>query len=261
MITIDKLCYHSKLRYVNAGEKFAFAVITLAICVISHSILIAGIVLAITGILTVWKGGIPISTYMRYLAAPLVFLILSTLAIVLNISQEPLDLFSISIGAWYLTGSRQAFIYALNLIFTALASVSCLYFLSFNTPMTDILGVMEKLRCPKLMIELMLLIYRYIFVLLETASAISIAQKSRLGNRNYITSLKSFAAMLSVVFIRSVKRSRMLYDAMESRCYDGTIHVLQEHFPPEKKDIVLIVIFETILLIILFLIKRGFGLW
>ena len=32
MITIDKLCYHSKLRYENAGEKFAFAVITLCIC-------------------------------------------------------------------------------------------------------------------------------------------------------------------------------------------------------------------------------------
>ena len=29
MIVIDKLCYQSKLRYENAGEKFAFAVITL----------------------------------------------------------------------------------------------------------------------------------------------------------------------------------------------------------------------------------------
>ena len=28
MIVIDKLCYQSKLRYENAGEKFAFAVIT-----------------------------------------------------------------------------------------------------------------------------------------------------------------------------------------------------------------------------------------
>lgn len=261
MITIDKLCYHSKLRYANAGEKFAFAVITLAICVVGRSAFVSGIVLITTGILTVWKGGIPLSAYMRYLTAPLIFLILSTLAIVVNISQEPSDLFSLSIGTWYLTGSWQAFIYAVNLIFTALASVSCLYFLSFNTPMTDILGVMEKLHCPKLMIELMLLIYRYIFVLLETASAISIAQKSRLGNRNYITSLKSFAALLSVVFIRSVKRSRMLYDAMESRCYDGTIHVLQEHFPPEKKEIIFIVLFEVVLLVILCLVKRGFGVW
>ena len=31
MIVIDKLCYHSRLRYENAGEKFAFAIITLCI--------------------------------------------------------------------------------------------------------------------------------------------------------------------------------------------------------------------------------------
>ena len=53
MITIDKLCYNSKLRYENAGEKFAFAVITLCICVMSRSISVACIVLAATGILTV----------------------------------------------------------------------------------------------------------------------------------------------------------------------------------------------------------------
>lgn len=260
MITIDKLCYNSKLRYVNAGEKFAFAVITLIICVISHSMVIAGIVLGTTGILTVWKGGIPISAYIRYLAAPLAFLVLSTVAIVLNVSRVPLDLFAVQIGTYYLTGSRQALFYALRLIFTALASVSCLYFLSFNTPMTDILAVMEKLRCPKLMIELMLLIYRYIFVLLETASAITIAQNSRLGNRNYITSLRSFATMLSVVFIRSIKRSRALYDAMESRCYDGTIHVLKEHVSPNKQEIICIIVFEIVLLFLLFLVKRGFSL-
>lgn len=46
MIVIDKLCYQSKLRYENAGEKFAFAVITLCICVMSRSAAVAGIVLA-----------------------------------------------------------------------------------------------------------------------------------------------------------------------------------------------------------------------
>ena len=57
MIVIDKLCYQSKLRYENAGEKFAFAVITLCICVMSRSAAVAGIVLAATGILTVFMVG------------------------------------------------------------------------------------------------------------------------------------------------------------------------------------------------------------
>lgn len=110
MIVIDKLCYQSKLRYENPGGKFAFAVITLCICVMSRSIAVACIVLAVTGILTVWKGGIPVSRYLKFLTIPLAFLLLSTLAIILNLKKAPLDLFAIPLGNWYLTSSRAALI-------------------------------------------------------------------------------------------------------------------------------------------------------
>ena len=46
--------------------------------------------------------------------------------------------------------------------------------------MTDILGACRKLHLPSLLIELMLLIYRFIFVLSETAHSITISQQSRL---------------------------------------------------------------------------------
>ena len=85
MIVIDKLCYHSRLRYENASEKFAFAIITLCICVMSRSIAVASIVLAVTGILTIKKGGVPVSRYLRFLTAPIIFLLLSTIAIMFNL--------------------------------------------------------------------------------------------------------------------------------------------------------------------------------
>ncbi|MGI6010872.1 MAG: cobalt ECF transporter T component CbiQ [Ruminococcus sp.] len=256
MITIDKLCYRSKLRYENAAEKFAFAVITLLICVMSRSAAVAGIVLAVTGILTVWKGGIPVLRYIRFLTVPLAFLFLGTVAIMFNISRTPLDLFALPVGDWYLTASSHSFFYAVRLILTALAAVSCLYFLSFTTPMPDILQVLKKLRCPKLLIEMMLLIYRFIFVLLDTASAISTSQDCRLGNRNYKTALKSFGMLGSVLMIRAVSRSNRLYDAMEARCYDGTIRVLPENHPPKRKVIAAIACFE--ILLFLFAVWRRF---
>ncbi len=247
MISIDRLCYNSNLRYVNAGEKFAFAVLSLCACVLSRSIPVSCFVLVIMGILSVWKGGIPFSCYMRYMGVPLVFLLLSSLAIIINFSGEPLDLFAFSVGGIYITGSRESLFYALNLILTALASVSCLYFLSFHTPMPDILSVLRRLRCPKLILELMLLIYRFIFVLFEVAHAIRVSQNSRLGNRNYRTSVKSFGAMASALLIRAMKKSDALYNAMEARCYNGDIRVLDENFPPRGKEIILIVVFEIIL--------------
>ena len=250
MITIDRLCYRSKLRYENAGEKFAFAVITLCICVMSRSIAVACIVLAAMGLLTVCKGGVPLSRYLHFLTVPLAFLLLSTLAVMFHIRRTPMDLFAIPLGSWYLTTGTSSFFYGLQLILTALASVSCLYFLSFTTPMPDILEVLRKLHCPKLLIELMLLIYRFIFVLLETASSIGTAQDCRLGNKDYKTSLKSFGMLGSVLMIRAVSRSNKLYDAMEARCYDGTIRVLSENQPPKKKVIAAIVLFDTALFLL-----------
>ena len=239
MITIDKLCYHSKLRYE-----------------MSRSIAVACIVLAVTGILAVWKGGIPVSRYLRFLTVPLAFLFLSTIAIMFNIKKVPLDLFAIPVGNWYITASTDSFFYALQLILTALAAVSCLYFLSFTTPMPDILEVLRKLHCPGLLIELMLLIYRFIFILLDTASAISTSQNCRLGNKDYRTSLKSFGLLGSVLMIRAITRSNKLYDAMEARCYDGRIRVLSENQPPRKKSIAAIAVFDTALFI--FAIWRKF---
>ncbi|MFR1791574.1 MAG: energy-coupling factor transporter transmembrane component T, partial [Blautia hansenii] len=88
-----------------------------------------------------------------------------------------------------------------------------------------------------------------IFVLLDVASAISTSQNCRLGNKDYRTSLKSFGMLGSVLMIRAVQRSNRLYDAMEARCYDGTIRVLSENRPPRKRIIAAIVAFDTALFI------------
>ncbi len=249
MLTIDKLCYYSRLRYVNAMEKFIYTVLTLFFCVTSRSLIMALLVLMVNGILTVKKGRIPLSRYWRYLMIPLTFLIISTLAVIINISRTPLDAFAFPVGSYYLTGSYASLYRGIQLVLTALASVSCLYFLSFNTPMTDILSVLKKLHCPDLIIELMLLIYRYIFLLLETSSSISISQDSRLGNRNFRTSVKSFGSMASVLLIRALSKSGALYDSMEARCYNGRLQVLEEQYPPKSREILWIGLFESLLFI------------
>ena len=252
MIAIDRLCYNSKLRKKNGGVKFAYAVITLLICVISRSPAAALVVLAVNGWLTVKKGGVKFREYRKFMAIPLIFMILSTLAIVVNLADAPLDLFAVRLGSRYLTGRRQGLGYALGLILTAMASVSCLYFLAMTTPMPDILEVLRRLHCPRLLSELMLLIYRYIFVLMDTASNIRISQACRLGNKDYRTSIKSFADLGAVLMMRAIARSRALYEAMEARCYDGTIQVLTEGSPPERRDIIWMCVFEGSLTVLAF---------
>lgn len=117
---------------------------------------------------------------------------------------------------------------ALHLFFKALGSVSCLYYLSLSTPMTDVLAVLRRLKVPRLLVEMMGLIYRFIFVFLETAENMLTAQNSRLGYATLPAGYRSLAALMSNLFIRAYKRSDELYTALEARGYDGELNVLEE---------------------------------
>lgn len=250
MLLIDKLSYRSRLRYINAMEKLLYAMLTLTLCILSRSLTVAATVFIVNGILTVGKGGIPLFRYIKLITVPLAFLVMGTVAIVINISRTPLDAFALPVGDWYLTGSSAGVYKGFKLCATALSAVSSLYFLSLNTVMTDILGALRKLHLLALFIELMLLIYRFIFVLSETASAITVSQKSRLGDRDFFTRVRSFGALGTSLFILALKRSNALYDAMESRCYDGSIRVLSREHPPRGTEIAAIVLFGIVLVLL-----------
>lgn len=250
MLLIDKLSYQSKLRYVNASEKLVYALLTLVLCVLSRSVKVAVLVFAVNGVLTVGKGGIPLFRYIKLLMIPLAFLAAGTAAVMINVSRTPMDAFALPAGEWYITGSCEGIRRGLRLCVTALSAVSSLYFLSLNTVMTDILCACRKLHFPSLLTELMLLIYRFIFVLFETASSITVSQQSRLGNRSFKTGIRSFGKLGSSLFILALKRSGALYDAMESRCYDGSIRVLSREQPAKAGEIAVIALYGAVLVLV-----------
>lgn len=237
MIMIDKLCYSSKLRYQSPFLKTAFSLGLLLLCVISRSMIVSLCIMLLMGSLTVVRGGTSFKRYRHLMLVPLVFLLLSTIAIMVNLSPEPLSRVAIPLGQSYLTVSWSGFIQCVNLTLTALAAVSCLYFLTLTTPLTDILLVLRKCKCPHLMIELMMLIYRFIFILLELASSLYHSQACRLGHKNLKTSWNSMGKLMAVLLVRAMQRSNRLFDAMESRCYNGTILVLEEHQTAAKSEI------------------------
>lgn len=108
----------------------------------------------------------------------------------------------------------------------ALGAVGAMYFLALNTPMTDVTMALERLHVPHLMVELMELIYRFIFVLTETASRIRLAQESRLGYQGLRRSLSSLGTLASMVFLRAWRKADRVYTALESRGYSGSLVTL-----------------------------------
>ena len=85
---------------------------------------------------------------------------------------------------------------------------------------------LERMHVPHLLVELMELIYRFIFVLTETASRIRLAQESRLGYQGVRRSLSSLGTLASMVFLRAWRKADRVYTALESRGYSGSLVTL-----------------------------------
>lgn len=253
MISIDKFAYISELRKTNPMEKFIFSILTMILCISLNNIVYSTLVILFMAAVTIFKGKIPAKSYVELMLIPLVFLIIGIVTIAINtIGNSREILFSFTIFNIKLGCTKTSLFMASKIFFKALASVSCLYFLVLTTPVFEILTVLRKLKVPKLFIELMGLIYRFIFVLLDTANMIYISQNSRLGYSKIRLAYNSLGELITSLFVSSYKRSQDIYTAMESRCYDGEINLIENNWRFSIKNIFIILIIEIALVIISF---------
>ncbi len=113
----------------------------------------------------------------------------------------------------------------------AFSAVSALYLMTLSTPMGEIISVFRKIRVPVLILELMHLIYRYIFILSETNQRQKDAAGSRLGYCDLKTSFRTFSGELANLLVLSMKKAETYYDAMEARGYEGNALFWEETRP------------------------------
>lgn len=206
---------------------------------------------------TVCRGGLPASLFVKLLGIPLSFLAIGVLTVAVTAAphDQSIFLFSIRICGLYIGISQEGIETAGRLFFKSLGSVSCMYNLSLNTPVVDLLIALRKLKIPKLVVELMSLMYRYIFVLFDAMNRIFIAQKSRSGYSNLSSSYRSLGTLVSKLFINAYKRSDDLYTALVARGYDGELNVLEESFKKSWTGYVKIICMDILLISITLLIR------
>lgn len=253
-ISIDSYAYLSKLRDWNAGFKVLFSITTLVLCILMDNPIVSAVILITMTYLVVKKSGMDFNEWLALFTIPVVFLVLGVLAVMFDFSKQPHD-WNVAIGSIYLYTSFQMMINGLFLFLRVMGAVSAMYFMILTTPAHELIGVLRHVHLPSLIVELMYLIYRYIFILLQTQRKMRISAESRLGFCDYRTSLKSFGNIASNLMVVSLKRAGTYYDAMESRCYDGELMFLEEKKPLKIQLVIGAVVFEGILVLLGVFIK------
>ncbi|MCC7104308.1 MAG: cobalt ECF transporter T component CbiQ [Chloroflexi bacterium] len=247
---IDAYAYGNRLSTAHPGEKLLFAGATLLICLGAQSVVVSLLVLLLM-LLTLRLGaGIPYPAIWSFWQTPLAFILMSALTLaVVGVSADTRGILAaVPIGPWQLGITEPSLREAIRVFAVSLASVSAGLFLSLTTPLVDLTDQLRRWHVPALFVELMVLVYRFVFVLLETVQAIHTAQDARLGYSSWPRAFRSLGSLTAALYGRAHARAAALFVALSARGYTGELQVLVERRPWSRTRLVLIGATEALLL-------------
>lgn len=95
------------------------------------------------------------------------------------------------------------------------------------TPFDQLLAAFGKLGMPRLMIDLLAFMYRYVFVLFDELARMRTARRARtFGPRGAWAEWKSTTQLLGMLLIRAMNRAERIYGAMCARNWSGKVRPL-----------------------------------
>jgi cobalt/nickel transport system permease protein len=231
MNSIDQAAYNSPWYLLHPAVKLGLTLAILVVVLALDSRTISCLVILAIFALLVGKARVSWRLYLGLMAIPLVFLTVGCVSVAITNS-------TLSTGIWpgvYAGGmwwgvSPQSLQEAINLLLRSLACVSAMYLLALTTPVVQLVYVLRLFKLPGVAVDLMGLIYMNIFIFLQTAQDIYVAQQSRCGYRGFAGHLTSLTALLSNLFIKNLQRSNACYDALLARGFKGSLQVLDEQY-------------------------------
>lgn len=225
MLLIDKYAYTNKLADYNPMTKFIFVIGALTIIIFFNNPYINMSIFIIMSFLTIFVANIPLNKYLKIMAMPIVFLMISIISILLSISPNDIFIFSVKISNKYIGITRESLTESINTLSRVWASISSTFFLALTTPLNNIIKILKKLKLPNVLIELLVLIYRFIFIVLDESKDIIMAEEMKFGYNNMRNSFRSIALLIKSLFIRVLLRYEDMIISLDSKLYNGEFKI------------------------------------
>ena len=254
---LDDVAQNGAFRHIHPGTKVLLGLGSLIICLVSPTPvipLISGVILSLVLLI---PARISPLMYGELLLAPAIFTAFSIIVLLFMLGGgeviwrfNPVPWIDLTIT----TGAIRQSTLVLCRVFGC--SIS-LFFIALTTPMTDLFNGMKRIGIPVELIDLMMIIYRYIFIIYDQAVEIWHAQVMRLGYSRPRESIRSFSMLCGMLFISSWIAGEDLIRAMDCRCYDGIIPSLDSAEPVRMHSLVPVLVYLAGLSGILLVMTTG----
>lgn len=230
MIVIDKYAYTNDLRNLNPYIKVSVGLVMMISSMLNSNIIFsAGIILLMSSII-VLVAKIDLKSYIKLLKIPVTFILISITMTLINISKDnSILIYSFNIGSTYVGVSEQSISTCIHILGRAISCLTCVYFIMLTTPFNQLIFLFKKIHISDTVIELSMLIYRFIFIFMEEVSDIRQSQELRFGYINLKTSYKSFGLLVNLLYQRMMIRYDDMCISLDMKLYDGTFHIVGDN--------------------------------
>lgn len=213
-LLIDRLAQDNPWRGRALAEKAALALGLLALALVLPPWPGAALVLPVAWIAALAGAGIGWRDWLRLNAAPLGFILTGAAAIAVEVGPGGIALAADHGRA------------AVAVLLRSGAAVACLLLLAATTPTPDLIQAARRLGLPAELAEVMLLTWRFLFLLLGAAETIRLAQEARLGWHGWRRSLRSLGLLIAMLLPRAMESARRLEIGLAARGFDGQLRML-----------------------------------
>ncbi len=158
------------------------------------------------------------------IALPFILIALPTI-----FTKPGVALYELYLGLFALTATVEGVEFFASVLIKSWASVTAAVLLTSTTPPLGLLSALRSLKLPAILVSVVMLMYRYLFVLVDEAQRMLRARSARSATigagagGSVVWRAKSAGGMAGSLFIRTLDRSERIYMAMIARGYDGGI--------------------------------------
>jgi len=243
---LEDIAQKNGLREINTYLKLATGLGAILLCLLSSSYLPPLFIAVVLSCAILFLARVNVWTYAELFILPLWFAAMSACSIVLISGGNGVFWQWTILPDFTFSITRDSLNLGIFVFCRVVGGMSALCFISLTTPMTDIFIAFRQCRVPDAVIDLMMIIYRTIFFLMDQVIQIYQAQVMRLGYSRYRESIRSFAMLCGAAFIASWDAGDDLVRAMDARCYDGKFALLGENRPLEMIPVLTVAVFLVI---------------
>jgi cobalt/nickel transport system permease protein len=236
---VDRSAHTNRWRRLPCLEKLVLTIGMMVAALTTASWLAEGAILIVMVGLALFSAGVAWRDLARAAAAPAGFVLVGTLAQAVSIR------FGGAGPAFELTGEALA-----NASFIALRSLACiaaLLTLALTTPLPDLLRLMRRAGLGRDVGDMALVMFRFIWLLLDCADRGRQSQLNRLGYVGHGRSFRSLGALMAALLPRALSRAQRLETGLLARGYDGDLRFISLEHPVSAVRLCRIALFLAVM--------------